>query len=90
MLAVLLTAFVVSFACAICREDLLISPLSQLNLSFSSQIYIDRTLFIIFTMPKDEQGKNRKYKHHQERTFTPLTKEQMERAEKIARGEKVE
>ena len=41
-------------------------------------------------MPKDERGKNRKYKHHQERTHTPLTKEQMERAEKIARGEKVE
>ena len=41
-------------------------------------------------MPKDEKEKNRKYKHHQERTFTPLTKEQMERAEKIARGEKVE
>lgn len=41
-------------------------------------------------MPKDERGKNRKYKHHQERTFTPLTNEQLERAEKIARGEKVE
>jgi hypothetical protein len=41
-------------------------------------------------MPKDEKGKNRKYKHHQERTFTPLTKEQIERAEKIGRGEKVE
>lgn len=41
-------------------------------------------------MPKDEKGKNRKYKHHQERTFTPLTREQLERAEKIARGEKVE
>jgi hypothetical protein len=41
-------------------------------------------------MPKDERGKNRKYKHHQDRTFTPLSKEQMERAEKIARGEKVE
>lgn len=41
-------------------------------------------------MPKDEKGKNRKYKHHQEKTFTPLTPEQIERAEKIARGEKVE
>lgn len=41
-------------------------------------------------MPKDERGKNKKYKHHREKTFTPLTKEQIERAEKIARGEKVE
>ena len=41
-------------------------------------------------MPKDEKGKNRKFKHHQERTFTPLTSEQIERAQKIARGEKVE
>lgn len=41
-------------------------------------------------MPKDERGKNRKYTQHTEKTFTPLTKEQMERAEKIARGEKVE
>jgi len=41
-------------------------------------------------MPKDEKGKNRKYKHRQEKTFTPLTPQQIERAEKIARGEKVE
>lgn len=41
-------------------------------------------------MPKDEKGKNRKYKHHQEKTFTPLTKDQIQRAEKIARGEKVQ
>jgi hypothetical protein len=41
-------------------------------------------------MPKDERGKNRKYKHHTEKSFTPLTQEQIERAEKIARGEKVE
>lgn len=41
-------------------------------------------------MPRDEKGKNKKYKHHQEKTFTPLTREQIERAEKIARGEKVE
>jgi hypothetical protein len=41
-------------------------------------------------MPKDEKGKNRKYKHHQEKTFAPLTAEQILRAEKIARGEKVE
>ena len=41
-------------------------------------------------MPRDEKGKNKKYKHHQEKTFTPLTPEQIERAEKIARGQKVE
>jgi hypothetical protein len=41
-------------------------------------------------MPKDAKGKNRKYTQHQERTFTPLTRDQIERAEKVARGEKVE
>ena len=41
-------------------------------------------------MPKNEKGKNRKVKHQREKVFTPLTPEQIERAEKIARGEKVE
>lgn len=41
-------------------------------------------------MPKDERGKNKKYKVNRDKQFTPLTKEQIERAEKIARGEQVE
>lgn len=41
-------------------------------------------------MPKDATGKNRKYKNHKEKEFSELTAEQIERAEKIARGEKVE
>ena len=45
---------------------------------------------IIINMPKDEKRKSRKPKVRREKTFEPLTKEQIERAERIARGEEVE
>jgi hypothetical protein len=41
----------------------------------------------IIVMPKEEKRpRNRKVKHNREKQYTPLTKEQIERAEKIARG----
>jgi hypothetical protein len=42
-------------------------------------------------MEKDgKRPKNKKFKHNRDKVFTPLTREQIERAERIARGEKVE
>ena len=54
-----------------------------------SLYYIVRDVIIF--MPKENQKqRGKKFKHNRDKTFTPLTKEQIERAEKIARGEKVE
>lgn len=47
-------------------------------------------------MPKEKEEqegkrpKNKKFKHSRDKNFTPLTEDQIEKAEKIARGEKVE
>ena len=41
-------------------------------------------------MPREQQGRSRKRKHNREKAFTPLTEQEMRRAEKVARGEKVE
>ena len=38
-------------------------------------------------MPKeDKRPRNKKVKHNRDKQFTPLTREQIEKAEKIARG----